>query len=110
MSARDYLRVLGSKYSVEILEATGEPRSAQSLSDELEIPIATCYRRLEEMADMGLLAVHQGRSESGRQTDLFRRDVDELTVTFGGSTEVTTEERTRVSRTVDRLWRRRDRD
>ncbi len=110
MSARDYLRVLGSKYSVEILEATGEPRSAQALSDELEIPIATCYRRLEEMADMGLLAVHQGRSESGRQTDLFRRDVDELTVTFGGTTEVATEERTRVSRTVDRLWRRRDRD
>lgn len=107
MSARDYLRVLGSKYSVEILEATEEPRSAQALSEELEIPIATCYRRLEELADLGLLAVHEGRSESGRQTDLFRRDVDELTVTLGPSTEVATEERSRVSRTVDRLWRRR---
>lgn len=104
MSAREFLRVLGEKYSVDILEATEEARSAQEIHDELDVPIATCYRRLGAMSDLGLLTVRSGRSEHGRQTDLFRRRVDGVRVDFGESTAVTIDERSTVSRTMDRLW------
>lgn len=106
MSAREFLEVLGGKYSLDILEATGEARTAQELSEELDIPTATCYRRLEAMTELGLLEVREGRSEHGRQTDLFRRRVDEINFAVGESTAVTVEERSTVSRTMDRLWSR----
>lgn len=106
MSAREFLRVLGNKYSVDILEATTTPRSAQELSEELDIPLATCYRRLETMAELGMLEVREGRSEHGRQRDMYRRAVDEIQVSISDSTAVTTEERASASRTMDRLWSR----
>ncbi|ELY34960.1 hypothetical protein C497_14512 [Halalkalicoccus jeotgali B3] len=49
MYSVDVLLALGNEYNAEILGATDEPRSAQALSDELDIPIATCYRRLEQL-------------------------------------------------------------
>ena len=45
MASLDVLRALGNEYNPEILQATHEPRSAQDLSEELGVPIATCYRR-----------------------------------------------------------------
>jgi len=79
--SRDLLAALGSKYSVEILHATRTPASAQRLSDELDVPIATCYRRIEELVDAGLLEC-EGRnlSEEGRRTNVYRRTLDEITV------------------------------
>ncbi|WP_135535532.1 MULTISPECIES: helix-turn-helix domain-containing protein [Halostella] len=75
------LSALGSKYSVEILHATQSPTSAQKLSDELDVPIATCYRRIEELVDAGLLEC-EGRklSEEGRRTNVYRRTLDELSI------------------------------
>lgn len=110
MSAREFLRVLGDKYSVDILEATGEARSAQELHEELDIPLATCYRRLEALSEQGILEVQDGHSDHGRRTDLFRRAVDEVQVSLGETTAITTEERATVSRTMDRLWQRRKGD
>ncbi|RQH00017.1 winged helix-turn-helix domain-containing protein [Natrarchaeobius oligotrophus] len=77
------LSALGSKYSAEILCAAGTPKSAQALSEDIEIPIATCYRRIEELVDAGLLTC-EGRqlSEEGRRTNIYRRTVDELEVDF----------------------------
>ncbi len=43
--------VLGRKYSVDILRAAREPRSVSWLSQELDIPIATCYRRVKELSE-----------------------------------------------------------
>ncbi|NHN49555.1 helix-turn-helix transcriptional regulator [Halostella sp. JP-L12] len=81
VDSRSLLAALGSKYSVEILHATRTPTSAQELSDELDVPIATCYRRIEELVDAGLLKC-EGRqlSEEGRRTNVYRRTLDELTV------------------------------
>ncbi|MDQ2049219.1 helix-turn-helix domain-containing protein [Natronolimnohabitans sp. A-GB9] len=77
------LSALGNKYSAEILCAAGTPKSAQALSDDIEIPIATCYRRIEELVDAGLLTC-EGRqlSEEGRRTNIYRRTLDELEVDF----------------------------
>ncbi|GAB3031170.1 winged helix-turn-helix domain-containing protein [Natronobiforma cellulositropha] len=81
------LSALGSKYSAEILCAAGTPKSAQALSEDIEIPIATCYRRIEELVDAGLLEC-EGRtlSDEGRRTNIYRRTVDEIEVNFSSDT------------------------
>ncbi|MEY7848039.1 helix-turn-helix domain-containing protein [Natrarchaeobius sp. A-rgal3] len=81
------LLALGNKYSAEILCAAETPKSAQALSEDIEIPIATCYRRIEELVDAGLLTC-EGRqlSEEGRRTNIYRRTVDELEVDFSDDT------------------------
>jgi DNA-binding Lrp family transcriptional regulator len=45
------VEVLGRKYSVDILRAANEPRSVSWLSQQLDIPIATCYRRVKELSE-----------------------------------------------------------
>ena len=77
------LSALGNKYSAEILCAAGTPKSAQALSEDIEIPIATCYRRIEELVNAGLLTC-EGRqlSEEGRRTNIYRRTLDEIEVDF----------------------------
>ncbi|MFC3957163.1 winged helix-turn-helix domain-containing protein [Halovivax cerinus] len=81
--ARSVLGALGSKYSAEILCAAETPKSAQALSDDIEIPIATCYRRIEELVEAGLLEC-EGRqlSEEGRRTSIYRRTIDEVEIDF----------------------------
>ncbi|WP_435349045.1 helix-turn-helix domain-containing protein [Haloarchaeobius sp. HRN-SO-5] len=81
--ASDLLATLGNKYSAEILCAAQTPASAQELSEEMGIPIATCYRRIEELVDVGLLKC-EGRqlSGEGRRTNVYRRTLDELAVDF----------------------------
>ena len=77
------LSALGSKYSAEILSAAETPKSAQTLSEDIEIPIATCYRRIEELVDAGLLTC-EGRqlSDEGRRTNIYRRTLDEIEIDF----------------------------
>ncbi|WP_226481577.1 winged helix-turn-helix domain-containing protein [Natrinema amylolyticum] len=77
------LSALGNKYSAEILCAAGTPKSAQALSKDIEIPIATCYRRIEELVNAGLLTC-EGRqlSEEGRRTNIYRRTLDEIEIDF----------------------------
>jgi predicted transcriptional regulator len=81
--SRVVLDALGGRYSVEIVAAADTPVSAQELSDRMDIPIATCYRRIEELVDAGLLR-REGRelSDQGRRTNVYRRTVDELAVDF----------------------------
>ena len=107
MEAVELLRVLGNKYNAEILRATNEPKSAQELSDELEIPIATSYRRIEELEEADLLEL-SGRefSDEGRRTKVYRRNVDALDVTFGDeSIDVSVEERPDAENSLADVWR-----
>jgi predicted transcriptional regulator len=107
VTGADLVRTLGSKYSAEILGATSEPRSAQELSNLLDVPIATCYRRIEELTEAGLLELEDSvLSDDHRRVDVYRRGVDELTVVFGDDDfEVEVEERTHVKNKIDDAWR-----
>lgn len=83
MSSTDLIDAIGNKYSAEILCATRTPISAQQLSDELDVPIATCYRRITELVDAGLLECEGSElSEEGRRTDVYRRTIDSVTISF----------------------------
>jgi len=75
------LGALGGKYAARILAAADRPKSAHELSDELSVPIATCYRRIDELEEADLL-VCEGRktSDRGRRTKVYRRRVDGATL------------------------------
>jgi predicted ArsR family transcriptional regulator len=106
MASAEMLRTLGNKYSAEILDATEEPRSAQELSEELDIPIATCYRRIDELTEHDLLELHDNiLSEDRRRIKVFRRNVDAIHVSFEDELRVEVEERSTVTNKLDEAWR-----
>ena len=106
MSSVDLLQTLGNKYSAEILDATDEPRSAQELSDELEIPIATCYRRIDELTEHDLLELHDNiLSDDRRRIKVYRRNVDAVRVEFDEELTVDIEQRSEVTNRLDEAWR-----
>lgn len=85
VTTTDLLTALSGKYSAEILSAARTPTSAQNLSERLDVPIATCYRRIEDLEATGLIRC-EGRqlSEEGRRTNVYRRTVDTMTFDFTG--------------------------
>jgi predicted ArsR family transcriptional regulator len=106
MASEELLQTLGNKYSAEILEATDEPRSAQELSDELGIPIATCYRRIDELTEHELLELHDNiLSDDRRRIKVYRRNVEAIRVAFGDSLSVDIDERSEVTNKLDEAWR-----
>ena len=106
MSSVELLQALGNKYSPEILDATDEPRSAQELSEQLDIPIATCYRRIDELTEHDLLELHDNvLSDERRRIKVYRRNVDSVRVQFENSLSVEVEERTEVTSTLDEAWK-----
>jgi hypothetical protein len=77
------LAALGNDYNPDILRTAYKPHSAQEFSDLLDIPIATCYRRIEELSDAGLLTLHDRvLSDEHRRTNVYRREIDEINVQF----------------------------
>mgnify|MGYP002760205732 CR=1 FL=1 len=106
MPPAEILRTLGNKYSAEILEATDEPQSAQGLSEELDIPIATCYRRIDELTEHGLLELHDNvLSDDRRRIKVYRRSIETIQVAFDEDLAVEVEERSTVTNKLDEAWR-----
>jgi len=103
----ELLRTLGNKYNAEILAATDEQRSAQDLSDGLDIPIATSYRRINELTEADLLELEDSvLTEERKRTDVYRRQVDEVTIVFeDGTVSVTTTRRPEIKNKLDNAWR-----
>jgi len=106
MASVGLLRTLGNKYSAEILDATDEPRSAQDLSDELDIPIATCYRRIDELTEHDLLELHDSvLSDDRRRIKVYRRNVESVQVDFDEEMSINVEQRSEVTNKLDEAWR-----
>jgi len=107
MASDEIIEVLGNKYNPEILEATAEPKSAQELSEELDVPIATCYRRIEELTEADLLELHdRPLSEEHRRIKVYRRCVDGVSIDFRDGLSVELEQRSDVTNKLDEVWRR----
>lgn len=75
---------LGNEYNPEIIEyiRVNGPQTAQSLSDNLDIPIATLYRRLNTMEDSGVIAEFSEKDHINYSTaydlSLDEEDVEEM--------------------------------
>ncbi|WP_119817779.1 ArsR/SmtB family transcription factor [Halalkaliarchaeum desulfuricum] len=106
MASEQLIEVLGNKYNTDILSATSEPKSAQDLSDELDVPIATCYRRIDELTDAELLELYdRPLSEEHRRVKVYRRNVDQVEIDFQEGVTVSVTERTEVKNRLDDVWR-----
>lgn len=107
MDGTEMLRVLGNEYNPQILSFAHEPRSAQELSDELNVPIATCYRRIEELQEANLLEHHDRvLSDERRRVNVYRRNIEEIVVQFNdGDVSVDVEERQQIKNRLDEAWR-----
>ena len=102
------LAALGNEYNPDILRDADEPHSAQEFSNMLDIPIATCYRRIEELTAAGLLELHDRvLSDEHRRTNVYRREVDEIVIRFDGQEcNVQVTERPEVKNKLDDVWRK----
>lgn len=100
------LRVLGEKYTPEIMLALDEPKTGQELSDSLDIPIATCYRRLEQLKKAGLIEEHEKRlTDERRRVQTYRRLIDGFNVSFESGINIETTDRKEVEDKLDEAWR-----
>ncbi len=108
MDSTELLKQLGKKYSPDILRSATEPKSAQELSTELDIPTTTSYRRVEALADLGLLADDEASSEfgeTGQNKTLYRRDVEEIVIRFeDGDLEIESKPRETDSQRLSAVW------
>lgn len=105
MEPEDLLEVLGNKYSAEILKATADPRTAQELSEEFDIPIATCYRRLEDLSEHGVIEQSGARmTKDNRQANLYKRRIERVCFEVNDDITVTLTERSEVESKLDQLW------
>ncbi len=77
-------RLLTDKYNLRILSATFyEPKHAQELSLLLNIPIASCYRKVRELEETGLLkCVDRILTREGRRIKLYRSQINKINIFF----------------------------
>lgn len=99
------LSALGQAYAQNILRITDEELTAKQISAETGIPIATCYRRIEDLVEGGLLEeTDQILTDDHRRASVYRRSVDSIECTFvDQSIQIETEER-QVKLKIDQLW------
>ncbi len=81
------LKMVGDDYARSIIIATiARPRSAAELSSMLKIPIATVYRKINELQRMGLLVREKSRfTEKSKLVDLYRSTVKSINVKIDSS-------------------------
>jgi len=105
------LDVVGDEYSVRILSEVSEREmSAKGISDHLDIPIATVYRRIEELEEMGLIQ-YEGKAltNEDKRVKVYRSYIDELSVSFGPDdpeVEVKRRSDSEAQRSIDEAWKR----
>lgn len=104
----DFLEILGSKYIKTILSRTSVKEcSAGELSNELNIPLATVYRKLKLLEESGLVEnVKTIINISGNEEKFYRCLISEATVNFHeGKLSVKVEIMGHVNK-ITRLWKR----
>ena len=81
------LKMIGDEYARSIIIATiARPRSAAELSTILKIPIATVYRKINELQRMGLLVREKTKfTEKSKLVDLYRSAVKSINVRMDSS-------------------------
>ena len=107
-SEADFLEILGSKYINAILSRTSVKEcSAGELSNELNIPLATVYRKLKLLEESGLVEnVKTIINISGNEKKFYRCLISDATVNFHeGKLSVKVEIIGHVNK-ITRLWKR----
>lgn len=82
--ADEVLQLLGDDYVVDIVQELAQsPLPARALADRCGMSRATVYRRLDRLADAGLVASRTRIEGDGHHRQEFRLVVDELAIQVG---------------------------
>jgi hypothetical protein len=78
------IKMLADEYVQRIIVNTyGTPKSAQQLSEECNIPLPTCHRKIREMEKAGLLKFSDvDASEKGRLIKLYVCEIESYSLIF----------------------------
>ena len=74
------LSVIGNKYAIEVLKHTKKQMTAPELSEEINAPIATIYRRVDELSNTEFLEVCNPIDEKTGRPMYYRRTTDKIEV------------------------------
>ncbi len=70
------MRILTDTYAVKILTTSyREAKSAIELSQELDVPIAACYRRLHQLSELGLVSEKERITSRGKKIKYYHSNV-----------------------------------
>jgi DNA-binding Lrp family transcriptional regulator len=77
-------KLLMDEYNLKILSATTfKPRSARELSYIFGIPLASCYRKIKELEDQGLIkAVSRELTREGKRYSKYQSQVGSIKIAF----------------------------
>lgn len=102
------LECLGDEYSLQILSVTLQSeKSAKKISEILDIPIATVYRRIESLVEAGFLE-YEGKklTSDDKRVKVYRSYLDEVKVSFeNGEPRIQIEKESDAESTIDKAWR-----
>ena len=87
-TADTLMAVLADDYSRRImLAAAASSKSVESISKESNIPLSTCYRRINELLDAGALVVERvAEMPDGKLCEMVRSSFSAISATFGEGT------------------------
>jgi DNA-binding transcriptional ArsR family regulator len=79
---RAVLRVLADEYSRKIfMSLIDRAESVNNISRANDIPIATAYRRIAELEELGLLTVERGvLTQDGKRYELYRSSFRQVSI------------------------------
>jgi len=102
------LELLGNKYIDEILSLTSEKNCcAMELSHELEIPLATVYRKLKLLEEKHMIEVSKTVINiSGNEEKYYRCLIDDVTVNFHGGKITVDIKKLEPTKKIIKLWER----
>ncbi|TYL36475.1 ArsR family transcriptional regulator [Natronococcus pandeyae] len=73
----------------DILEETAdESLTASELSDRCDVPLSTLYRKLELLAEAGLVEERIQIRKNGKHTSEYRQDFDDITLSVTDESQV----------------------
>lgn len=85
--AKSVLAALGDEFSERIvISVVDHSRTAEEISALEGIPLSTCYRRIRELVDSGMLLVERiVITKSGRRFALYRSCFSSFQISFGSN-------------------------
>ncbi len=75
------MKLLTDNYVIKILVASYQnEKNAIQMSQELDIPIAACYRRLSALRSLGFVDMHEKITNRGKKIAYYRSKIKKATI------------------------------
>lgn len=105
-SSNAILSALGDEFSRRILlSSIASGKTVEEISAEHDLPLSTCYRRIRQLVDEGLMVLEKiVVTQTGKRFAVYRTSFSDATITFNAG--VVAIETTPNAEVLDKLIRR----